>query len=209
MSKRFFGAGLVMMLVVALFAGSASSAIIGLKPTDSSILNSDGDVEVLVCTEFEVDLYVEDLAQVPNVDSANPLVAFTLGVDWDDLVSFEKFTPNRTWWSTIDVDPPPGPGVIPDEVALKGYAATVAPSDDHIIGTFLLHCVDEGKTTLTPLGQIPAPFNFALADGTFIDEHIVFENLTIKQVVPIPSTLLLLGSGVMGLVAMRRRNRNR
>ena len=196
--------GVSIVLIIGFFAGSAFSATIGFKATDPSILSPEGYIEVPVCTFFEVDLYIEGLPEVPNVRSDNGLTGFILGIKWDPLVSYEGFSKNSQWWATIDKDPMPGEGVVPETVKLNGYAATVAPAEDHIIGTLLLHCNGLGWTDLTPMPQIPVPYNFALADGSYIDEMIDYKGITIHQT-PIPGAVLLFGSGLLGLMGIGRR----
>jgi hypothetical protein len=201
MRKKFLLSVLLVLMFV--WAGSAFSATIGLRAKDPSIVD-EGVIIVEPCTVFELDLYIEGMAALPTVSPDNPWVGFVLDIAWDPLVAFEGFNNNLEWWTTIDVSPTPDQGLIPPKVELNGYAAAVAPSEDHVIGTFVLHCMGPGETALAVEPRFEFPFNLSLADGSFIDDSVSFESVVINQV-PIPGALLLLGSGLLGLIGLRKK----
>ena len=204
MKKKGFLVCFVTILFISFFAAtafSANTATVGLRPVDSSILTSDGYIEVPVCTTFEVELYFEGLND--NLTLNNGLVAMGVSVDWDPLVSLEGFA-KGAWPNMALTDK------TPDYVDI--YADVPVNVDpiftDHIIGTFMLHCIGEGWTDLMPRGTLDAPYNFALSDFNYLDHSILFEGVRIHQVVPIPGAIFLFGSSVLGLFGIRRKIKN-
>jgi len=206
MKTKLFLRGLSIVLVIGLFAVPAFSATIGLRPVDPSILTDQGYIKVPVCTTFDVQLYFEGL---PLFDEGVGLVGMGVTVDWDPLVTLENAivgdgVTDIPWRMTFT--PPPGPGVMPEKLDIYGDVSHMDPpiSEDHVIATFALHCVGVGWTELIPHGTLDSPYNFALSDFTYLDDQITFESLTINQV-PIPGSVLLLGSGLLGVMGIGRR----
>ena len=74
------------------------------------------------------------------------------------------------------------------------------------LGTLELHCINPGVSTLIADVYDPTMQNWLLSNGTVLDDAIAWPTAEINQV-PIPTTLFLLGSGLLGLVGLRRRNR--
>jgi len=74
------------------------------------------------------------------------------------------------------------------------------------------HCLDYGTTILKPTWHFDIPENYVLADLNVLDDDLGFPEINLIQPsqivvnqVPIPGTLLLIGSGLMGLIGLRRR----
>ena len=147
-------------------------------------------------------MYFEDLTVLDLGE--NGLVAMGFTIEWDPLVTFENGV-NAGPWGSMGFTPAPGP-VPPETIDIYADVEYGEPaiSDDHIIAILTLHCIGLGWTDLIPRGTIPVPFNFALADGTYLDDKIEFQGISINQV-PIPGTLLLLGSGLFALYGIYRR----
>lgn len=191
---------LAIIFLLLLSSSSAFSAIVGLRPVDSDLLNSKGEVEVVPCTFFDIELYIEGLSAI--VDAGNGLVGASVNVEWDPLVSFEAFSAG-TAWSDVSIDPSPGPKEVPNNIKVSAFKlGGDGISTDNIIGTFELHCLGCGVTELIPGFQTGAG-DFALEDFLSIDDQIEFKSLTINQV-PIPSAFWLLGSGLVGLIGLGR-----
>ncbi len=180
---------------------------VGLRPVDSGLLNNSGQIEVPVCTTFDVELYFNGLSTYDfgNDVSGSPigLVGINLGILWDPLVEFVSFQTGSTW-PMLDVTPSAGP-TVPLKVTINGINFSDPINSDHSIGIFTLHCIGAGLTDLIPFATTPA--SFALSDYTPIDNLIAFQGVTINQV-PIPSSLFLLGGGLVGLIAYRRKAKN-
>lgn len=211
MVRKVSWIGVVVVLMIGLFSGPAVAAIIGLRPVDQNILNAEGEIQVLPDSFFDVQLYFEGLTSL-NLGS-NGLVAMGVSVVWDPLVNLTGAT-NGGKWPNMSITPSPGqtpPAQVDIYADVPFNAAPI--SQDHIIATFTLHCLGEGETTLMPKGTLDVPFNFALANFDYLDSQITFQGITINQespfvpVVPIPSALLLFGSGLMGVVGLRRKGK--
>ena len=199
MKKKFFLFCFVTVLFISFFAATAFSATVGLRPVDSNILTSGGYIEVPVCTTFDVELYFEDLSLTLD----NGLVGMGVSVDWDPLVELVG-SAKGDWPNMVLTDKTPEYVDIYADVPFNADPII----NDHIIWTFTLHCIGEGWTDLMPRGTLDAPFNFALADYSYLDSSISFEGLRIHQVVPIPGAILLFGSGLLGLFGIRRKIKN-
>jgi hypothetical protein len=195
----------VFFVAALIFISPAISATVGLRAVDPNIVNGQGVIEVPVLSTFQVELYFQGLTSLNLGD--NGLVSATLAIDWDPLVAFQGWTKSSVW-PNADVSPAPGPNVVPTSLSLNLFNFGTPVSADHVIGTFLLQCLGEGPTSLNPRGAFASDINFALADFNYLT-GVTFQDVSINQVnpVPIPAAVWLLGSGVVGLVALKRRKK--
>ena len=192
---------MVIMFAVALMGSNSFAALIELRATDPGIVDAaTGEIVVPVCTEFDVEVYMSGLSGT-DLAPAEGLVSYTMGIVWDPLVEVVSVSPGD-WEAVV-----PNATEMPDRFLLAGSLGAAAEpiNTDHVMATLTLHCLGEGVTELMPEGQFPGPFNFALDNAMALDDDISFQGITIRQVVPIPSALLLLGSGLLGLVGIRRK----
>ena len=193
---------MVIMLAVVLMSSNSFAALIELRATDPGIVDpTTGEIIVPVCTEFDVEVYMSGLTGT-DLGLAEGLVSYTMGIVWDPLVEVVSVS-SGDWEAVV-----PNETEMPDRFLLAGSlgAATEPISTDHVMATLTLHCLIEGVTELLPEGQFPGPFNFALDNAMALDDEMSFQGITIRQtVVPIPSAMLLLGSGLLGLVGIRRK----
>jgi hypothetical protein len=195
--KKYCTILLAVALCCVLFVSPAFSAIVGLKAHDTGL----STITVAPSSTFQVDLYISGLTALDL--GTNGLVGFTMAIESNSLIAFQSFTPSALW-SPVDITPSLGPNVTSNLFKINGYASGDSISSDNTIGTFTLQCLGLGQTVLNPKGQFAGLFNWALADASFLDSSITYQSVTVNQT-PIPAAVWLLGSGLVGLVALRRR----
>jgi len=119
----------------------------------------------------------------------------------------------------VDIkDPFIGEGkIVGEELEMGGMILTGEP----VFGTTVslanitFHCIELGETDLIQAWHFPIAENFVLADFTSIDQDLGFPgtegfsppSIRVNQV-PIPTTLLLLGGGLIGVIGLRRKIRS-
>jgi hypothetical protein len=79
--------------------------------------------------------------------------------------------------------------------------------DDVLLGVIELHCIKPGVSYLEFTKPDTGVEGFTLSDGTLVGDSITHPSIEIVNRVPIPGAILLLGSGLLGLLGIRRRVR--
>jgi hypothetical protein len=98
--------------------------------------------------------------------------------------------------------------IIPGHVRAEAFSfppgTPVGPGDDFLFASFTLTCIDLGLTELF-LGDFDGRDQWVTSpSGLLLDDQLGFVIASVENV-PIPGTLLLLGSGLMGLLGIRRK----
>lgn len=190
---------LSLSLILVFAAGApAMAATIGLRPAAPFQDFMKGDVMVIPEIGYQFDVELFFALEGENISPAGGIAGYTVDVVWDHLIGFEDFIMDPLYLMTDVTDRRP------EKVELAGYNFMSIITDDHVLGTFKLVCLGPGLTDLIPVGHFVDPINVALVDGSYLP--VGFEALSISQV-PIPGAVWLLGSGLVGLIGLKRRKR--
>ncbi|UCF90175.1 MAG: PEP-CTERM sorting domain-containing protein [Desulfobacterales bacterium] len=207
MTKKFY-----IILSLALFGilrvGTAFAAIDGISDLDGNT-----EITIKPSTTFEVKLFLEFSEAERAAIAGNGITGFTVDIQWDPMVELVGFAkgPGYTFVDVLDNDTAAAPVApwVGNQLNLQGYNFGLPLDENHLLETFTLHCLAPGDTVLLPFGHFPVSddlANFGLADATFLENlaQLDYQGITIHQT-PIPSTILLLGGGLLGLIGLRRR----
>jgi len=173
----------------------AALACINVMPAQATIVLefNPSDIEVEVCDTFFIDL----LADIPQADAilgwGLDLLYDPTQMSWDSLIIGGLWSP--------PFSNPDGDGL----VGMAGFPPGPIWGDNILLATLDFHCLDVGFSTLD-LAVTPGDFTegFLLPTGGFAEWTSTPANITQT---PEPTTLFLIGTGLAGLAAARRRKK--
>ena len=180
----------------------AALACVNVMPAQATIVLefNQSDIEVPVCTTFFVDL----LADIPESDAilgwGLDLVYDNTQMSWDSLIIGPEWTPY-----------PPPPLTDDGFGGLSAFAPTPIWGPNTLLATLDFHCLDVGFSTLD-LAVTPGDLMEGFMTDQFDQNGIaIFAEWTstpanITQT-PEPATIFLIGTGLAGLAAARRRKK--
>ena len=189
---------LFLVLVLSLIGLQARAATMFLEPHGS--LPTPGDFELFVgpTEPFSLDVYIS----VPEAESHDGLYGAGFYIDFDgtvisaDTASVED-PPFDSSWSLIEI----GTDYVMYQAMMR------MDQKDHygniLIGTIQFSPIAMGTSIITTRDYSNFP-DFTYFDGHSFDGEVTFCGGTVN-VVPIPTTLLLLGGGLIGVVGLRRK----
>jgi len=210
MNKKLMMSVLTLLLFFGLSIGSSFAAVVGLRGVDLTP-NLQGQIEVPVSSVFEVELFFDGLDEYSDaVNSEGGLTGFLVDIQWDPLIEFvsaegdSRLGGSGGFFTATPVPDQPIPNLV-EIGGTVGQQYDPFTEDFIVLSTLTLQCVAPGLTTLTTTPHFSFGFNWSLESGLTLDEAgLNYEGIAINQV-PIPSAILLLGGGLIGLVGLRRR----
>ena len=206
---RFFTVAvfLVLSLLFVLGAGLISPA-----KASSVIFDDDSGVYDPVLDTFTFDILVGDIGPLDNLDAWNLEFNITRQTDPGDPFSFSTdtkadiitkpsyvFAGNSSDWQFIITGGPAAYNAFAGDLTVDGLGTS--NPEDLLLATLILNNVKAGD--IFDVEIIAANSFFLDSDG---DLDSIVSGLVEVQVVPIPGALWLLGSGLVCLIGLRRKN---
>ena len=196
---------LVISLALFMMLGLVGMASASYVWFDASSIKGGGDLKpdtswkLLPCEVVWLELYA---SEIPTPG----LISMGLIANYDpsqfEVTPGTDFDHNNWWFGTLST--PPG------AVDMTGGRLMTGLAGDNIhLGTIELHCIAPGTSLISLIGHPPPYDDFVLLDGTVLDDSILLGKIEIENIVPIPGTLLLLGSGLAGIFGLGRRKFNK
>ena len=79
------------------------------------------------------------------------------------------------------------------------------PDGSFQLASITFHCLAPGITHIIPMEHFGSDAgDFVMGDNFLLDNELTFQGVKVTQT-PIPTTLLLLGGGLIGVIGLRRK----
>lgn len=186
----------ILMVFGISMAASAASLEIDFWGGSTDLIQGDYDTGSTITLDWTMGEFVNVDIIMADVPEGNGLAIF----GWE--LAFNPAT-----MAISDLDTGSAFGFVFDlgvdgSVIVANASSTSPPDEDVLMVSFVLTCIGDGLDALT-ISSLGASYNL-LADGTDLDSLFPTVLASVNQV-PIPGAVWLLGSGLLGLVGLRRR----
>lgn len=196
------------MLMALGVSGVASAAITfdidfyGSGDLEKGVMDTGQVIDLNVCETVSVDLWVRGIPIGNGVGG----FGFGFGVLPDAEINFEV-TGYELDYPILDSG---RSEIIPRGLAVEAllWPPGTKWDGDFLMATLELHCTKPSFDELWIYDYWPDSAQWVLADGTVMDGKILPQHLADINQVPIPGAVWLLGSGLIGLVGLRRKIRS-
>ena len=156
------------------------------------------EITVDPCQEFTLDLWIED---VPTEHEGLP--TWLVDIEIDPLVEYVEHAPLTYPYSVTKIDPY---SATEPAIAFSGWDISMEPPDGSFqLASITFHCLAPGITHIIPMEHFGSDAgDFVMGDNFLLDNELTFQGVKVTQT-PIPTTLLLLGGGIIGVIGLRRK----
>lgn len=191
---------LVLLVILMMWAGNAFAAYVGWEFSDDDLVMDIGD-------SLTLDLYARDVA------ASDALVGYGFVLNWNSAV--------LQWVSPADAASVPIypwidfglSGSTPSSLSVQAgsWPPGSSQSGDFLLGSLTFNCLSGGSSPLTLTDWLAVGPNWLTYDGRNIGPDLFGETgvLDLGTVtvgtVPIPAAIWILGSGLLGLLGLRRK----
>ena len=204
--KKFYGLVFAMLMALGISSVASAATVLdfnidfnqdGAFDTGTTIDLSPGDI-------ITSDIYVSVLEDT-GVDAVDGLFGWSLVINYDHL-AVTNVTPNYALW-------PVGfpPTILPGSVTVEQSApfGSSNTGNDLLLFSLTFECIGPGEDVLSIWDKSLVTTDVITARGVSLDGQFPFELATVNcNAVPIPGAVWLLGSGLLGLVGLRRKTKS-
>jgi len=181
-------------IVLVFWTSTAISALVYFKYEGKPVT----EITVDPCQEFTLELWIDG---VPTGHGGLP--TWLVDIQIDPLVEYVEHAPLTYPYSVTKIDPY---SAQEPAIAFYGWDISWEPPDGSFqLASITFHCLAPGITHIIPMEHFGlAAGDFVMGDDYLLDNELTFQGVKVTQT-PIPTTLLLLGSGIIGVIGLRRK----
>jgi hypothetical protein len=186
---------MVLCIMMCLCASQASAALV-LEMNVQGEPRGIEEITINVCENFTLDLL---LTEVPAVG----LGSWTHDIVLDPLVEIVSVDYAAMWAANAAPDDP----TTTDLLEMGSFSFAASSPGEVSLASITFHCIATGVTTLAQAWHSPFQDNFLAGDwmSTFDDQITLKPLRIVVNQVPVPGAFILLMSGLLGIVGIKKR----